>query len=291
MNNGILFRWISVEQDGAGSTGQPGERATMMNYDNPFPGMNPYLEQPRLWPEVHSELIALLWSSMAAQMPAGYRLAIEERLEIWEALSADDRPRFAVPDLSISERREGQSEVALQERIPEGGIMVMTPLPTRVTYLEVRAASGQVVTVMEVLSPTNKAPGRGRMDYLSKRTDLLASEINLVEIDLLRAGEPMPLATSVPDCHYRILVSRERQRPRALLFPFMVQNVIPKFPLPLRPDDDELTVDLGGLLAQMHCMSRYNSFLDYDNPPPGPALDAKTLRWVDERLAALRRPA
>ena len=262
-----------------------------MNYDNPFPGMNPYLEQSRLWPEVHSELIALLWSSMAAQMPAGYRLAIEERLEIREALSADDRPRFVVPDLSISEPGERQSEVALQERIPEGGIEVMTPLPTRVTYLEVRAASGQVVTVMEVLSPTNKAPGRGRMDYLSKRTDILESEVNLVEIDLLRAGEPMPLATSVPDCHYRILVSRERQRPRAFLFPFMVQDAIPKFPLPLRLSDDELPVDLGDLLAQMHRMSRYNSFLDYDHPPPGPALEPKHRQWIDERLATFRRPA
>ncbi len=261
-----------------------------MNYNNPFPGMNPYLEQPRLWPEVHSELIALLWSRMAAQMPTGYRLAIEERLEIWEASSAGDRFRFAVPDLSISAQREEASEVALQERIPEGGIMVMTPLPTRVTYLAVRAASGEVVTVLEILSPTNKAPGRGRIDYLSKRTDLLESETNLVEIDLLRAGEPMPLATSAPDCHYRILVSRERQRPRALLFPFMMQNAVPKFPLPLRPDDAELTVDLGGLLAQMHCMSRYNSFLDYDRPPPGPALDAETLRWIDQRLAPLRRP-
>ena len=265
--------------------------AMTMNYDNPFPGMNPYLEHPRLWSEVHSELIALLWSSMATQMPSGCRLAIEERLEIWEASPADDRPRFIVPDLSISERREAQNEVALLERIPEGGIMVMTPVPTRVTYLEVRAASGQVVTVMEVLSPADKAPGRGRMDYLSKRTDILESEINLVEIDLLRAGEPMPLATSVPDCDYRILVSRERQRPRALLFPFVVQDAIPKFPLPLRPDDDELSVDLGMLLAQMHGMSRYNSFLDYDNHPPGPALDSETLRWMTERLATFRRPA
>ncbi len=262
-----------------------------MNYDNPFPGMNPYLEQPCLWPEVHSELIALLWSSMATQMPSGYRLAIEERLEIWEVSYAEDRPRFVVPDLSISERREAQNEVALQERIPEGGIMVMTPVPTRVTYLEVRAASGQVVTVLEVLSPTNKAPGRGRMDYLSKRSAILESEINLVEIDLLRAGEPMPLATSAPDCHYRILVSRERQRPRAFLFPFMIQDAIPKFPLPLRHSDDELPVDLGTLLAQMHRMSRYNSFLDYNNPPPGPALGPKHRQWIDERLAAFRPAA
>ena len=265
---------------------------TTMRYDNPFPGMNPYLEQPRLWPEVHSELIALLWASMAAQMPWGYRLAIEERLEVWEASFVDDRSRYVVPDLSVTEIRETQPEVAPKERtIPEGGIEVMIPVPTRVTSLEVQAASGQVITVMEVLSPTNKTPGRGRMDYLSKRTDILESDVNLVEIDLLRAGEPMPLATTVPDCHYRILVSRESQRPRAYLLPFMIQDPVPKFPLPLRLGDDELTVDLGVLLVQMHHMSRYNSFLDYSGPPPGPVLEPQHGKWLEERLAVFRSSA
>ena len=264
---------------------------TSMRYDNPFPGMNPYLEQPRLWPEVHNELIALLWSSMAAQMPLGCRLAIEERLEVWETSLVDDSSRYVVPDLSVTQRREAEIEVALKERtIPEGGIEVMIPVPMRVTFLEVRAESGQVVTVVEVLSPTNKVPGRGRMDYLSKRNDVLESDVNLVEIDLLRAGDPMPLATTVPDCHYRILVSRERQRPRAYLLPFMIQEAIPKFLLPLRLGDDELTVDLGSMLAQMHRMSRYNSFLDYDSPPPGPALEPDHGQWVEERIAEFLNP-
>lgn len=261
-------------------------------YDNPFPGMNPYLEQPRLWPEVHNELIALLWSSMAAQMPLGYRLAIEERLEVWEASFVDDSSRYVIPDLSVTESREDQVEVALKERtIPEGGIEVMIPVPTRVTFLEVRAESGHVVTVVEVLSPTNKVPGRGRIDYLNKRADILESDVNLVEVDLLRAGEPMPLATTVPDYHYRILVSRERLRPRAHLLPFMIQDSIPKFLLPLRLGDDELAVDLGLLLAQMHRMSRYNSFLDYDNPPPGPVLEPEYGKWVEKRIAEFLNPA
>ena len=99
-----------------------------MNYDNPFPGMNPYLEQPHLWPEVHNEMIALLWSSLGLQIPFGYRLAIEQRLELWEAPFVDDRPRFVVPDLSVTERGELQREVALKERtIPEDGLVVMTP--------------------------------------------------------------------------------------------------------------------------------------------------------------------
>ena len=261
-----------------------------MRYDNPFPGMNPYLEQPHLWPEVHNEMIALLWSSLGLQIPFGYRLAIEQRLELWEAPFVDDRPRFVVPDLSVTERGELQREVALKERtIPEDGLVVMTPVPTRVTYLEVRAASGQVVTVVEILSPTNKTPGSGRADYVRKREGILASDVNLVEIDLLRGGQSMPLATAIPDYHYRILVSREWQRPNANLFPFTVQDTIPQFPLPLRADDDELRVDLGELLERMHHTARYNDFVDYSVLPPAPALDGETQQWVDGRLAAFRQ--
>ena len=167
----------------------------------------------------------------------------------------------------------------------------MTPVPTRVTYLEVRvaSASGQVVTVVEVLSPANKMPGRGRTEYLSKRDDVLASDVNLVEIDLLRGGQSMPLATAIPDYHYRILVSREWRRPNANLFPFMVQDAIPEFPLPLRAGDDELRVDLGALLEQMHRTARYNDFMDYRAFPPGPPLDEGTQQWVAERLAGFRQ--
>ena len=165
----------------------------------------------------------------------------------------------------------------------------MTPVPTRVTYLEVRAASGQVVTVVEILSPTNKAAGSGRTDYVRKREGILASDVNLVEIDLLRGGQSMPLATVIPDYHYRILASREWQRPSANLFPFTVQDTIPHFPLPLRADDDELRVDLGELLERMHHTARYNDFVDYSVLPPTPALDEETQRWINERLTAFRQ--
>ena len=51
-----------------------------------------------------------------------------------------------------------------------------------------------VVTAIEILSPTNKLDSRGRSQYMAKRRKVLASATNLVEIDLLRAGEPMDLA-------------------------------------------------------------------------------------------------
>jgi len=103
--------------------------------------------------------------------------------------------------------------------------------------LQVEAAPDrEVVTVIEVLSPTNKAPGTGRYRYLRKREAISAGYVNLVEIDLLRRGQPMPLETSSPASDYRILVCRGLEHPSAPLYPFTVQQPIPKFTLPLLPE-------------------------------------------------------
>ena len=265
-----------------------------MNYDNPFPGMNPYLEQPWLWPGVHNGLIAMLQQELGPRLPPQYRLAIDERFEFDVAFSAEDGNSWdIIPDLSITTERTRAGGVLVAEPAPPGGsVLVETPAPVHITYLEVRQVpDDRVVTVVEILSPTNKAPGSGRTDYIRKREDILASDVNLVEIDLLRGGEPMPLTTPVPPCHYRILVSRERWRPSARLFPFLLQNAIPKFPLPLLEGEAAIEADIGPLLAGMHHTGRYNMAVDYGKPPPAPALDEETQRWVDERLAAFRQAA
>ena len=266
----------------------------LINYDNPFPGMNPYLEQPRFWPGVHNDLIAQMRTSLGPQLPPQYRMEINERLELDVALPVDDEaPRDIIPDLSITtERTDAGGVLVAEPPVPEGGVLVQTPAPVRVTFLEVRQApDDRVVTVVEILSPSNKAPGSGRTDYIRKREDTLASPVNLVEIDLLRGGEPMPLTTPVPPCHYRILVSRERWRPSARLFPFSVKNAIPKFPLPLLEGDAKIEADIGPLLASMHHTARYNLAVNYDRPPPGPALDVETLKWVEAQVASFRTPA
>ena len=261
---------------------------TTMRYDNPFPGMNPYLEQPRLWPGVHNSLIAAMQASLGPQLPPQYRLEINERYELDVTWPVDDvASRSIIPDLSVTTERANSGGAFLKE--PEGGVLVATPAPVRVTYLEVRQGpEDQVVTVVEILSPSNKAPGSGRLDYVRKREDILASYVNLVEIDLLRGGEPMPLTTPVPRCHYRILVSRERWRPSARLFPFMVWDAIPKFPLPLLEGDEPIEADIGPLLAAMHHTARYNIAVNYENPPPGPALEPEYQEWVQARLNAFQ---
>lgn len=269
-----------------------------MNYQNPFPGMDPYLEQPHIWPGFHNRLIAYMADDLNDRLPGHYRVDIEERTEVAAVYGSEPDPALMIPDALVMEtsgRATAATAVASAAVAPpENGVAVRVTVPeeARVRWLYVqRMPDWKVVTVIEVLSPTNKASGEGRTKYLREREEIFADGISLVEIDLLRRGQPMPLETALPPSHYRILVCRGWQRPHAILYPFNAQQAIPKFTLPLRPGDEEPEVDLGALVSEVHRRARYAQITHYSEPPPEPALDEETLRWIDERLAALRRPA
>ena len=70
-------------------------------YSNPFPGMNPYLEAPRLWAEVHNKIIAEMHRYLRRRLPFRYSVIMEERLGI--GVNAPDEPpvRYIVPDLAV----------------------------------------------------------------------------------------------------------------------------------------------------------------------------------------------
>ena len=157
-----------------------------------------------------------------------------------------------------------------------------------------RVDSREAVTVIELLSSTNKRSGRGRTLYQRERQDVLGTETNLVEIDLLRAGEPMPAYIQappggMPPGGYRILVARGRQRPNADIVPFTVRQPIPDFPLPLLPEDDEPPVSLQRVLHALYDELSYDLLVDY-HASPAPPLNAEDAAWADRLLrAALRR--
>ena len=72
----------------------------------------------------------------------------------------------------------------------------------KVPFLEVRNRQGRaLVTVIEMLNPSNKRAGDDREQYLAKRRELLRCPARLVEIDLLRAWTPMP-QEGRPECRY-----------------------------------------------------------------------------------------
>jgi Protein of unknown function (DUF4058) len=207
---------------------------------NPFPGMNPYLEHPELWHQVHNRLIVGIADTIADQIAPKYFVSIEHR--IYQIIH------------TIKER-----------------------------YLEVReVATKELITVIEVLSPTNKR-SEGRSLYETKRIKILTSLTNLVEIDLLRSGKPM-MVQGAPQSQYRVLVSRSSDRPNADLFAFDLQEEIPDFPVPLRGEMPEPIVSLQTILNETYQRGRLDLLIDYTIDPV-PGLKAHDRQWMQEILA------
>ncbi|PDW00524.1 hypothetical protein CJ255_20605 [Candidatus Viridilinea mediisalina] len=251
----------------------------------PFPGMDPYLEHPSLWPNVHSSLIIALRDDLAPRLRPHYYVAVEERTV---RLSPDDLSFYMRPDVAVV-----PTDVPMKTRSsmpsPEPGI-VMVEVPQleelRETYLAIYATDSQaVVTVLELLSPSNKLPGEGRRQYMQKRLNILASLTHLVELDLLRSGEAMPITGYLGRSDYRLLVSRAHQRPQAELRPFGVRQAIPSFTLPLRRATPEPKVELTPLLHALYDRAGYDLRIDYHQPPV-PALAADDAQWATELLRA-----
>ena len=152
--------------------------------------MDPYLEHPSAWPNVHHRLITSIADDLAPQLLPKYQVLVEER--IYQA-EGQDSIVVGAPDVTVQQtqqmRENANTNLVAVAPPPTQPISVTLTLPETVRqgYLEVREiVTGQVVTVVEVLSPTNKRSGRGRIDYEAKRMTLLSSASNFVEIDLLR---------------------------------------------------------------------------------------------------------
>lgn len=180
---------------------------------SPFPEMNPYLENSELWSEVHSRLVVAIADEIALPLRPNYYVAIEKRTYMVEP----DSVLAGIPDVSVFSKsaanRQGDESQAATAVLPSASepLTVTVPLMEEMQerYLEIREVkTGAVITTLEVLSAKNKRAGEGRDAYLRKRQQVLTSLTHLVEIDLLRAGKPMPIQGNMPSADYRILVSR-----------------------------------------------------------------------------------
>jgi hypothetical protein len=154
----------------------------------------------------------------------------------------------------------------------------------RQSYLEIRdRQSREVVTVIELLSPSNKYAGPDREQYLAKRQRLLASWVNLVEIDLLRGGPRMPLV-NLPPCDYYALVSRYTDRPDAGVWPIRLREPLPPIPIPLRAPHPDAQLDLQQMLHRLYDAAGYEDYIYTGEPDP--ALPAEDAGWARSLLPA-----
>ncbi|MGK7890255.1 MAG: DUF4058 family protein [Leptolyngbyaceae cyanobacterium] len=258
---------------------------------SPFPGMDPYLEQPAFWSSFHSRLIVAIADTLAPQLRPTYFVEVEMRT--YDDIT-EDGLLIGIPDAVVLAgthqspsqpyRSQPSQEIAPDRAVNSGQPQTVTlPMPEEVKerYLEVReVGSNEVITVIEVLSPKNKRQGKSRTLYQKKRQGILSSPSHLIEIDLLRANSAMPMqgVTHLP--HYHVLVSRAEQRPQADLYTARVRDPLPEFPLPLKSPDESVWVDLQAIASGVYERASYDLRIDYSQPVPPPAFSGEDQAWI-----------
>ena len=261
---------------------------------SPFPGMDPFLERPGRWREVHASFLIETRYALAGTLPPGYEVRAESDLYLHE-LPGDPRPRRRVADDAVT-FSGGFSGAAASG----GAALAEPPLRTRLMprveerqqlFLEIVDEGGdEVVTVIELLSRANKVNHRDQ--YLAKRDELLHSPTHLIEIDLLRDGRPHELGDTAdgpvePSTAYRYFVSRADERPAAGVWEIGSRDALPVLPVPLRGGDG-VTLDVRAVLDAVYDKSLYARTIY--RFPPDPPLTGDDAAWAAELLATAGLP-
>jgi len=238
--------------------------------------MNPYLEA--IWHDFHERFLPAAAAHLVPQVRPRYIVLIDENVYLHD-IPQEERRLIGRPDLSVL-RGGGSTTIAAVAGFVEAPALVLLPEQDveSLSYLNVlERESREVVAVVELLSPTNKRLGEHRAQYLAERSAVRQSEAHLVEIDLLRGGQPMP-AEGRPECTYSVLVSRADRRPQADFWPFGLRDPLPTVPVPLRPGDGYARLDLRAILDRVYDESGYEDFIY--NHEPDPTLTGDDDAWV-----------
>lgn len=260
--------------------------------NSPFPGMDPFLEDPAVWEEFHHVFITECMYHLGERLPAGYVAKIQERTQ---AISvADEAAKEYVPDVAVARSRRaapgpettgagGGAAVAVRTAT----IPLAESTEVREGFVEIRRlVDHELVTCVEVLSPWNKF-GEGIGIYREKRRTLVARGVHVVELDLLLRGTRTELADPLPPGHYFALVFRSDRRPDVDVFAWQLGDRLPTIPVPLRPPDEDVPLALAAVFTTVYERARYDRKVRYtgDVPKGVPADDAE---WVQGLLRARR---
>jgi hypothetical protein len=254
---------------------------------SPFPGMNPYVESVVNWSDFHSTFIHALREAINTQLPKPYYARVHELVMM---LGPDSTgPKVSEPDVFVG-RGPGRTG---SPNVSSAGAATLEPLtlahierldPHRELTIDIiRLPEQNVVTVVELFSPTNKY-GDGRAEYSKKRRLLPQTPANIVELDLLRRGRRMPLSKPLPPDDYYAFISRGDRRPMCDVYHWSVRDLMPVLPVPLRPPDADLLIGLAEPFKVAFSRGLYGRFVDYSQAPPPPAMLSEDLAWMARLL-------
>lgn len=248
---------------------------------SPFPGMDPYLEGT-YWMAFHTQLIAEIARQLAPKLRPRYLALTSERFVLDYPEDVAVATTSIYPDVGLASRplpSTGQP----QRGVATAPLRLPTVIPSRVPHVTVEirdTQNRQLVTAIEVLSPTNKH-GDGMEEYLSKRERLLLSTAHLMEIDLLRQGKRVPMQKPLPSVPYFVFLSRNENKPISEIWPISFQDRLPSVPVPLLPGDQDIALDLQQAWTTVYDLFSYDLSIDYTKPPKVP-LPPVIVAWANE---------
>ena len=257
----------------------------------PFPGLNPYFEKE--WFQVHPFMIVQALVQIQRQLPSDLRAVIEQGMTISARPPVEDQKTR--PDLSVWKLREDTLlATAPPNFIPPLTRTVTSPKPRHLAIRE--SSSGDLVTAIELLSPSNKHSG-GAVGYLQKRQSIIALGVNLVEIDLIRKwglallqfeGDEMAESIRLPDGRmpaHSVNIIRAEDPLEREIYPITYRHPLPACKVPLRPDDSDIWLDLQKAAEQCHIDCAFDKTTHYERDPEPPLSDDDTV-WLDAHLKA-----
>ncbi|MCI0630891.1 MAG: DUF4058 family protein [Phycisphaerales bacterium] len=262
---------------------------------SPFPGMDPYLEAPTIFPDLHDRLIAVLGDATFLNLPPGY-FAVIGRQAVIDVAEDPIGPDVQLTHARGTGRDAAQSTVASSAASVAPVVIHVPDSDLRRTFVEIYQrlnSTRRLITVIEVLSPSNKAPGNpNRNRYVRKQRRSLSTDVHLVEIDLLRAGRH---TTAVPlrelqqravQFDYHVCIHRFDRPEDFLIHPLRLREPLPTIDVPLHPSDSDLPVNLQAAFDRCYAAGPYQYEVDYTGLPPKPPLSPDDLAWVRVCVAA-----
>jgi len=259
---------------------------------SPFPGMDPYIETPRIWSDFHNDLAGEIRAELNRRIRPAYYAGLIPYVT-YETIEVTQKKTQGIrPDVGIWKTTSAPVAMSTAQVIDPAPVesVVSLEIPLELLSVEIRTADDDLlVTSLEILSPVNKQRGHdAHIDYLRKRRELLRSAAHVIEIDLLRAGLRPPLDQPVPLADYYVMLSRATHRPNVSVWPIPLAARLPVIPIPLLEPDPDVALDLGAIVASVYERGGYDARIDYRQPVPPPALSAIEASWVEARLAPAR---
>jgi hypothetical protein len=257
---------------------------------SPFPGMDPYLENPSRWPGVHHWLITSICEHLDRQLRPRYYTLVEDRVYISDELDAGRA--VIIPDVSLAKsprptKLQASATGVATVEVAEPIVIDLIDPEIHEPYITLHDRQDRsVVAIIEVVSPANKIAGaRGRESFEQKRRDTLNSSTHWIEIDLLRIGTlPVGFRVTAPAHEYAAFVSRHRSPRRLnLLWPIRLNQQLPTITIPLNAEDPDATLNLQQVLTSAYERSGCEFEIDYAAEPI-PALDSEFRSWADRLL-------